>query len=187
MKRNGLLHTLALILLVMAQIGCQQPAPSTNKAASEANSQPKPATIDKAAIEKELMRIETDFPRAMKEKDVAAVTRVEAEDLVYVDPDGTLRGREQDLKDVAAGALAAETWDISELNVNVLSNEAAVVTGRVVVKNGKYTAPDGKTYNISGEYRLVDTFARRNGQWQLVAGASVPIQKSAAPAASQSK
>jgi hypothetical protein len=57
----------------------------------------------------------------------------------------------------------------------------------VVVKNGKYTAPDGKTYNISGEYRLVDTFARRNGQWQLVAGASVPIQKSAAPAASQSK
>jgi len=187
MKRSALLSTLVLAFLFTIQFGCQQPAPPTNRATSESNAAPSPLPIDKAAIEKELIRIETDFPRTMREKDVAAITRVEADDLIYVDPDGTLRNKEQDLKDVAAGALTAETWDILDLKVNVLSNDAAVVTGRVVVKNGKYTAPDGKSYKTSGEYRLLDTFARRNGQWQLVAGASVPIQQTTTPAAAPAK
>jgi hypothetical protein len=64
--------------------------------------------------------------------------------------------------------------------VNVLDNDSAVVSGRNVVKGGKYKMPDGRIQDISGEYRWIDTYARRNGQWQVVAGAATPVPKGAA-------
>src|SRR5260370_42346746 len=36
---------------------------------------------------------------------------------------------------------------------------------------------DGQAQDLSGEYRWIDTYGRRNGQWQLVAGASTPVMK----------
>ncbi|HYJ87019.1 MAG TPA: hypothetical protein VEW46_13245 [Pyrinomonadaceae bacterium] len=62
-----------------------------------------------------------------------------------------------------------------------------MATGRVIIKNGKFKMPDGKTIDISGQYRFVDTFARRSNEWKLVAGASVPVREpgpGASPAAS---
>src|SRR5205807_675074 len=40
----------------------------------------------------------------------------------------------------------------------------------------KVKSSDGKSADISGQYLSMDTFARRNGQWQLVAAASVQIK-----------
>jgi hypothetical protein len=79
-----------------------------------------------------------------------------------------------------AGSLSADSWEVLDVKVNVLDNDSAVVNGRNIVKGGKYKMPDGKVQDISGEYRWVDTFARRNGQWQVVAGAATPVQKGAA-------
>ena len=111
---------------------------------------------------------------------MATVRRIEADDAVFVYPDGSMGDKAQDVKDMEAGALSADSWEVLDLKVNVLDNDSAVVTGRNVVKGGKYKMPDGKTQDISGEYRYVDTFARRNGQWQVVAGAATPVQKGAA-------
>jgi hypothetical protein len=81
-----------------------------------------------------------------------------------------------------SGALSADSWEIMDLKVTVLNRDAAVVSGRRVVKNGKYKMPDGKAIDISGQYRFIDTFARRNGEWKLVAGAATPIREAAAAA-----
>jgi hypothetical protein len=51
-----------------------------------------------------------------------------------------------------------------------------VVTLHNTVKNGQVKSPTGGSLNISGQYISQDTFARRNGQWQLVAAASVQIK-----------
>ena len=139
--------------------------------------------VDTAAIESELRRIENDWPRIIKEKDVAAVGRVEADDAVFIYPDGSMGNKQQDLKDMAEGNLTADSIEIKDLQVKVLDKDAAIVVGHNVVRNGKYKMPDGKTIDISGEYRFVDTFARRNGEWKLVSGASTKI---AAPGASAS-
>ena len=136
-------------------------------------------TPDKAAIAAELTKIENDWPRIIKEHDAAAVRRVEADDAVFIYPDGSLGDKAQDIKDMEAGALSADSWEVSDLKVNVLDNDSAVVSGRSIVKGGKYKMPDGKTQDISGEYRWIDTYARRNGQWQLVAGATTPVMKGA--------
>ena len=165
-----------------AQLACQ-PAADTNRSDSVApvNSNSGDAA-DTASIEAELLRIENDWPRAIKEKDLAAIGRVEADDIVLVYPDGSLGSKNRDLQDIATGNLTADEIEMSDLKVKILDSDAAVVTGQTEMKNGKYKTPDGKTQDISGRYRFVDTFARRNGEWKLVAAMSTKITATATSA-----
>src|ERR1700674_4053176 len=179
MKRFLLVVTLPLVaaLFAGAQFGCAGPQPTTSTNTNMAIPAPTP---DKAAIETELKKIENDWPRIMKDHDSSAVKRIEADDAVFIYPDGAIGDKAQDVKDMESGVLSADSWEIADLKVNVLDNDSAVVSGRSIVKGGKYKMPDGKTQDVSGEYRWIDTFARRNGQWQVVAGASTPVMKGAA-------
>ncbi len=170
---------MATALIVLSQFGCASPQNTNTNTISVATPAPTP---DKTAIEAELTKIENDWPRIIKEHDAATVRRIEADDAVFVYPDGSLGDKAQDVKDMEAGSLSADSWEVLDLKVNVLDNDSAVVSGRNIVKGGKYKTPEGKIQDISGEYRWVDTFARRNGQWQVVAGAATPVQKGAAAA-----
>ena len=138
MKRTALTVRLllAVLLAVFTQLNCAT-APDTNRAAPSVTATPAREPVDTAAIESELLRIENDWPRVVREKDVAAVRRVEADDLVLIDPDGNLRDKAQDIKDIESGALSAGTWEVTDLKVTVLDQDAAFVTGRAIVKNGK--------------------------------------------------
>ena len=189
MTRKGFLSVFSLVFSLMILSGCKPAAVDTNRSAPVSNTNSGKETVDTASIETELMRVENDWPRAIKEKDVAAITRVEADDAVFVYPDGSVGGKSQDIKDIETGALTADSWEVMDLKVMVLNNDGAVVSGRSVVKNGKYKLPTGKSIDISGQYRFIDTYARRSGEWKLVAGASTPIREpvaSASPAATAS-
>jgi hypothetical protein len=168
---------LATALLAFSQFSCASPQTTNSNTVSTATPEPTP---NKAAIEAELIKIENDWPRIIKEHDAATVRRIEADDAVFVYPDGSLGDKAQDVKDIEAGSLSADSWEVLDLKVNVLDNDSAVVSGRNVVKGGKYKMPDGRIQDISGEYRWIDTYARRNGQWQEVAGAATPVPKGAA-------
>jgi hypothetical protein len=174
--------SVATALLAFSQFGCAGQNSNTNKV-SMATPEPTP---DKAAITTELTKIENDWPRIIREHDVAAVKRIEADDAVFVYPDGSLGDKAQDIKDMEAGALSADSWEVADIKVNVLDDDDAVVSGRSIVKGGKYKMPDGKIQDISGEFRWLDTYSRRNGQWQEVAGATTPIPKNATASASPS-
>lgn len=185
MRKPSLVTTLVAVVSLFAfiQIACQ-PAADTNRSDSltpptNANRQ----TVDTAAIEAELLRIERDWPRVVKEKDVAAVGRVEADDAIFVYADGSVGNKQRDLADISSGAMTADDIEMSDLTVKILDNDAAIVTGQTEIKNGRYKMPDGKTADISGKYRFIDTFARQGGDWKLVAGMSTKIT---APAASAS-
>ena len=165
--------------LAFSQFGCAAPPSANTNPVSVATPEPTP---DKAAIEAELIKIESDWPRIIKEHDGAAVRRLEADDIVIIYPDGNVGTKEQDAKDIEAGTLTADSWEISEIKVNVLDKDSAVVTLRNTVKNGKVKSPSGNSLDISGQYISQDTFTRRNGQWQLVAAVSVKILAPAAAA-----
>jgi ketosteroid isomerase-like protein len=186
MKRKGFLAVFVLGFSLLILSGCQPAGNETYRSAS-ANANTGRETVDKASIEAELLRIENDWPRVVKEKDAAAVRRVEADDAVFVYPDGTIGDKAQDIKDMESGALTAGSWEITDLKVTIIDNDAAVVSGRSIVKDGKYKTPDGKSIDISGQYRFVDTFGRRNGEWKLIAGASAPIREVAAAASPTTK
>jgi ketosteroid isomerase-like protein len=181
MSRKGFSVALSLMFSVVLLNGCQPAAKETNIAPGP-NTNSGKENVDKAAIEAALLRIENDWPRVMKEKDAEAVRRVEADDAIFVYPDGGLGDKAQDVKDMETGALSADSIEMADLKVNVLSGDAAVVSGRTIVKNGKYKLPDGKSIDISGQYRFIDTFAKRNGEWKLVSGASVPVRQPVAAA-----
>ncbi|HKP46140.1 MAG TPA: DUF4440 domain-containing protein [Pyrinomonadaceae bacterium] len=178
MKRTVFVGVFALLFSLLLLSGCQ-PAANTNQPVATTAS---PEQVDTAGIQAELIRIENDWPRMIREKDAASVDRIEAEDAVFIYPDGSKGNKSQDMQDVQTGALSADSWTVSELAVTVLDADSAFVTGHSTVQNGKYRMPDGKTVDISGEYRFIDTFARRNGQWKQVAGASVRVQQPAASA-----
>ena len=180
MKRNGVFAALFLGPLILVA-GCQPAGVETNRSAVAT---PTPEVVNTAAIETELLRIENDWPRVVREKDTAAAGRVMADDVILIYPDGNVGGKEQDLKDIGAGALTAESMEMADLKVHVIDNDAAYVTGRTVLTKAQYKPPDGPALNISGHYRFLDTFAKRNGEWKLVAGASVPVRQP--PAASPS-
>ncbi len=184
MKRKGFLALTALASTVLFLSSCQPTTETTNVPSANDTSS---AAVDRPAIEAELLRIENDWPRVMKEKDGAAVRRVYADDAILIYPDGSLGNREQDAKDTEQGMVNADSVEIADLKVNVLDKDSAVVSGRTIVKNGKLNPPGAKQIDISGEYRFVDTFAKRNGEWKLVAGISTKIQNmvpTASPGAS---
>src|SRR5260221_10739226 len=172
--------TLAIALPAFFQFGCASPQNTNTNTVSMATPGPTP---DKAAIEAELTKIENDWPRIIKEHDAATVRRIEADDAVFVYPDGSLGDKAQDVKDMESGSLSADSWEVLDLKVNVLDRDSAVVSGHNVVKGGKYKMPNGKIHDISGEYRWIDTYARRNGQWQQVAGCSTKVQNGTAASA----
>ncbi len=176
----------AMSLMTFSQLACQ-PAPDANRSESTAAPNTNSGRVDTAAIEAELLRIENDWPRVIKEKDVAAMRRVEADDAVFIYPDGSTGGKDKDIKDIESGAFSAESVEILDLDVKVLNNDAAIVIGHNRLNGGKYKMPDGKVMDISGEFRFIDTFARRNGEWKLIAGAAAKVMEpaaSASPAAS---
>ena len=165
--------SLAVALFAFSQFGCASPQPTTSTNANMATPVPTP---DKAAIEAEIMKIENDWPRIIKEHDVATVKKIEADDAVFIYPDGSIGDKATDVKDMEAGALTADSWEISEIKVIVLDGNTAVAMGRNIVKNGKYK---GQPMPYA-DFRFIDTFARRSGQWQVVAGAAIPLMKGTA-------
>jgi ketosteroid isomerase-like protein len=180
MKRNGVFAAVLLCSLILIA-ACQPAGVETNRSAVAT---PTPEVVNTAAIETELLRIENDWPRIIREKDVAAVGRIMADDVILIYPDGNVGNKEQELKDIGAGALTAESIEMADLAVHVLDNDAAYVVGRTVLTRAKYQPATGVALDISGHYRFIDTFAKRNGEWKLVAGASVPVRQP--PAASPS-
>ena len=172
MKLTVFLGACCFGLSVLLLSGCQ-PAANTNQPVVVTS--PSPERVDTASIQTELLRIENDWPRTMKEKDSAAVERVEADDAVFIYPDGSLGNKAQDLKDISGGALTADSWQVTDLQVTVIDADSAFVVGRSIVTNGKYTPPGGKPMSIPGQFRFIDTYVRRNGEWKLIAGANTPI------------
>ena len=176
-----------IVTLALAALGagCSN-SQSTNTNGTAAATPTAVPTPDRAAIEAELSRIENDWPRILKEHDAEAVRKVEADDILLLYPDGSAGSKDQDIKDIESGALSADSQEISELTVNILDNDSAVVRLKTTVKGGKYKEADGKVQDISGEFRSLDTFARRNGSWQLVASATVPVRNPTPAAAASS-
>jgi ketosteroid isomerase-like protein len=181
--KNSKLTQIALvaILVGMGAASCT-PAGNTNTTTTTVVTATPQPTPDTNTIVAEITKLENDWPRIIRDRDAAAVGRLEADDVMLVYPDGSAGNKEQDVKDTEAGTITFDSWDISDLKVNVIGNDAAVATFLITVTNGKLKTSDGKTQDISGKYRAIDTFARRTGQWQLAASAVTPLSRAAAAA-----
>jgi ketosteroid isomerase-like protein len=168
-----------VLAVVLSLAGCQRAAAPTNLADSgAAAASPTPERIDAAAIEAEIIKLERDWADAFKNGDADAARRVMADDITIINPDGSTSAKAAEVQAIQAGLVTMESWEILEPKVTVLDANNAFVMGRGIIKNGKSKVPNSKeTIDISGEYRFLDVYARRNGKWQAVASQTTPIRK----------
>ena len=177
MKRNAVSMALVFVvsIMVMALAACQPAAaPDTNRNAT-ATAAATPA-IDRAAIEAQVLKVERDWMKAGETYDVEAIKRIVADDATLVYPDGTAGTKADEVRIAETKAITGDGWEMMEPKVTVLSADAAFISGRSRIKNGKYKEPNmKKAIDISGEYRFLDLYARRNGNWQVIASHATKV------------
>src|SRR5215211_1708543 len=174
MKRSAL--ALFVILLAVVLGGCQPAATETNRNDAVAAASPAKERVDPAAIEAEILKLEREWMDAPKTKNAEAVRRVVADDAVLGYPDGTVATKADEVRLVEAGEVTSDSFDMLESKVTVIDADAAFIAGRSSIKNGKYKDPNTKkTIDISGEYRFLDVYAKRDGKWQVIASQATKI------------
>ena len=182
MNRSALALFATLIVVFLA--GCQ-PAVDTNRNLAAATATPAKEAVDRPAIEAELLKLERDWAAATKDHNAEVVRRILADDAVMGYPDGRAGTKADEVRSIESGAITADAWDMLDPKVIVIDADSAFITGRSVIKNGKYKDPNQKRpIDISGEYRFLDVFAKRDGKWQVMASQATTIA-SPTPAAAR--
>src|ERR1041385_11500 len=92
-----------MCIIAITLFGCANRQSSNPNASAVASAEPTP---DKAAIEAQLKALEYDWPRILKERDGAAVRKLEADDIIILSPDGSDGSKEGDIKDIEAGQMS---------------------------------------------------------------------------------
>ena len=127
-----------------------------------------PAQTKSGSVEQELMKLENQWNDASVKSDVAFLDRILAEDWTSTDADGVVGTKAQSLASLKSGEDVVTSAVADEMKVRVYG-DAAVVTGR----NTSKETLKGKDF--IGQYRWTDTFIKRDGRWQCVAGHSSEI------------
>jgi ketosteroid isomerase-like protein len=175
MNRSAL-ALFAMVVVVTAISGCQPAAPETNRNAATATASPAKEAFNSAAIQAAVEKAERDWFKAGETYDVEAIKRLVADDAVLVYPDGSTGTKADEVRIAETKAVTGSGFEMIDPKVTVLSADSAFITGRSRVKSGQYKdATMKKAVDISGEYRFLDLYARRNGNWQVIASQATKV------------
>jgi ketosteroid isomerase-like protein len=131
------------------------------------------ATLSLAAdAESELKAVEQRWSDAYTKGDTATLKTVEAEDYSMVNADGTISTKAEDIKGVADKTFVVKSATMSDMKIRTLGNSHACVTGMWTL-----TEASEKGKDISGDYRFIDIFERKNNKWQAIATQLTKIEK----------
>jgi ketosteroid isomerase-like protein len=116
---------------------------------------------EKHEHEKQIEALEMQWRQAQMNNDVPLISRLLADDYIGITANGMVQTREEALAMYKTRALVFHRLDLTEVKVRVHGN-TAVVTSRAEVE-----ATHGGT-NISGLYRYMRVYVRKQGCWKIV-------------------
>jgi ketosteroid isomerase-like protein len=129
------------------------------------STQPRHSTIE---IEQHLRQLNDEWVKAVVRGDSEALNRIMADDFVFTYP---LEGddKAQFIADVTAGDLRVEHISREQLSVRVFGSTAVL------------SARDSATWlyhgrELSGQYRVLLVYTKREDRWQLCAVQACPMQ-----------
>jgi ketosteroid isomerase-like protein len=129
------------------------------------------AEADPGRSEREVRELEARFREAVVRGDRAFYDRVLADDFTHTSHSGAFKTRAQwlaesrsgDKAEPVPGATRYEAFEVDDLAVRVYG-DTAVVTGRTTPRG-----LDSKGRPMTGRYRFLRVWVKREGQWRVVA------------------
>ena len=121
------------------------------------------AAGQKGDTAKELIAMENIYNDALLRADWKALEGILADDLIFNNADGSVSHKPDTINSVKSGEIKFDSIAISEGNVQDFGG-VGVVTGKLDEKVSY------KGSNVSGSYRFLDVWVKRDGRWQNVAG-----------------
>jgi ketosteroid isomerase-like protein len=119
------------------------------------------ATASETAAQRTLFRLESDWARAVVNRDSAAMSRLVAPRWVYSDESGVMN-RAEGIKAFTAGTDTVREASNSEMKAIVYPNTAVVIG----ILHMKGRGPAGP---FTRRFRYTDTWAKLDGRWQCIA------------------
>ena len=117
--------------------------------------------------EQTLRLLNDKWVQAFQQRDTVSLDRIMASDFVFIYPfDGD--GKDRFIADVRSGDLIVESLVRDNVDIRIFEN-TAVVSG---IDNAKWRY---KGHQILGYYRVINVYARRQSEWQLVVIQACPI------------
>lgn len=111
----------------------------------------------------EIQKMMHAWPDAAHEKNTGPLEEMLADDYTHTGPGGQMMTKEDFVSHIKDGTFKIESLEFQNVKVRVYGH-AAVVTGKISLK-GNWGETD-----VSGDYAFTDTFIKRDGKWQQVAG-----------------
>ena len=118
--------------------------------------------------EKQILRLEDDWARALKTKDRQILDAIVARNFTFIEPDGTVKDRDEYLADRSSDIAALESFELADLKVSVFEN-CALASGLSKVTERR----QGKRYRFS--LRWKELWLKDNGNWKVVASQATPV------------
>ena len=126
-------------------------------------------SVKPSGEEGRIIALESAWDQAEQNKDATALAGLLADNLVYVDYDGSLSNKQQFLKSIKSGGISSEQINNEGLTVRLYSNNVAVSTGIYRDKG----LEKGKPFQRRG--RFTNVWIKQGGTWQCIASQSTLI------------
>jgi len=120
------------------------------------------AAANRTADEQQIRKIEQDWINAIVKRDGAFLTKLEADDFTFTDPDGVVADKAGDIKNTTTGDTVFDEIKIDSLKIRFYG-DTAIANGLGTVK------AHAKDEDLSGKYSWTDVFVKQKGQWKAVA------------------
>ena len=124
-----------------------------------------------ADVEATIKKIEQELTDSLLKSDTSVFEKYLASDYLGIGPDGVTQNKSELLADIKSGTLKLESSNLSDIKVQVADPDMAVVVYRSTDK-GMYKGKD-----VTGEYRWLDVFVKRDGKWQIAIDQGTQIAK----------
>ncbi len=114
-----------------------------------------------SAVELELRQLDELAAKMQRDHDVAAARRLLADDYLFLQADGNVSNKTENLAIIGDPAFVCGSLVTEEVRVRVYG-DAAVITGVAVM------AATYKGQQVGGRFRYTDVWVKREGRWQNV-------------------
>jgi hypothetical protein len=103
--------------------------------------------------------------------DVATASRLLADEYIFVQADGQVTNKAQNVAVIGSADFVCESFTTSNVEVRLYA-DTAIVIGRASMK------ATFKGQDVGGEFRYTDVWVKRRGAWQNVASQATLLPKS---------